>query len=156
LPFFKEFSDQEKSKLFEAPGIFEKHENGKIIIKEREFGAALYVLLTGSVLITKSIVAPVREGHISLQEPQEIDIVELKAGSIFGEVSMLTNRPRNTNAYANSEQVVVMKITKEIIEKFNLVIQKKFQDQFVLTLIQRLDDINKQYMQLKSSIGKGQ
>ncbi|MBT5027400.1 MAG: cyclic nucleotide-binding domain-containing protein [Nitrospina sp.] len=155
LPFFKEFSDQEKVKLLGTPGIFEKYENGKNIIKEGEIGAALFVVLTGSIRITKSIVAPVKEGHISLQKPREIGIVELKAGSIFGEVSMLSYRPRNTNAYANSQQVVVMKFTQEIIEKFNLSIQKKFQDQLILTLVHRLDDINKQYIQLKSSIEQG-
>jgi len=154
LPFFKEFSDQEKAKLVDTPGIFEKYENGKTIVKEGELEAALFVILTGSIRFTKSIVAPVQEGHISLQEPQEIVIVELKAGSVFGEVSMLSNYPRKTNAYANSQQVVVMKITKEKIEKFNLAIQKKFQDQLILTLVQRLDDINKQFIQLKSSLEK--
>jgi len=98
--------------------------------------------------------APVQEGHISLQEPEEITIAELKAGSIFGEVSLISNRPRNTNALAKSPQVVVMKITTEIIEKFNLVIQKKFQTQLILTLVQRLDDMNSKYIKLKASIQK--
>jgi len=98
--------------------------------------------------------APVRDGHISLQEPEEITIAELKAGSIFGEVSLISNRPRNTNALADSQQVVVMKITQEIIDKFNLVIQKKFQAQLILTLVQRLDDMNTKYIKLKSSLQK--
>jgi len=67
---------------------------------------------------------------------------------------MLSDRPRNTNAIANSQQVVVMKITKEIIEKFNLVIQKKFQAQLILTLVQRLDDMNSKFIKLKSSLQK--
>ncbi|MZH03588.1 MAG: cyclic nucleotide-binding domain-containing protein, partial [Nitrospinae bacterium] len=106
LTFFKEFSDQEKAKLVDTPGIFEKYENGKSIIKEGELESALFVVLTGSILITKSNKPSVQEGHISLQEPEEIKVVELKAGSIFGEVSMLSNQPRKTNAYANSQQVV--------------------------------------------------
>lgn len=154
LPFFREFSDQEKAKLVNTPGIFEKYEEGKTIIKEGELESALFVVLTGSIRIAKSTVPAVQEGHISLQEPEEITVVELKAGSVFGEVSMLSNYPRKTNAYANSQQVVVMKFTPEIIEKFNLAIQKKFQDQLILTLVQRLDDINKQYIQLKSSFEK--
>jgi ribosomal protein S17E len=47
-----------------------------------------------------------------------------------------------------------MKITTEIIEKFNLVIQKKFQTQLILTLVQRLDDMNSKYIKLKASIQK--
>mgnify|MGYP005644452733 CR=1 FL=1 len=117
------------------------------IITEGESGSALFVVLTGSIRITKSTLALV-------QEPEEVTIAELKAGSIFGEVSLISNRPRNTNALAKSPQVVVMKITTEIIEKFNLVIQKKFQTQLILTLVQRLDDMNSKYIKLKASIQK--
>ena len=154
LPFFQELSDDEKSKLVNTSGIFEKYKEGETIIAEGESGSALFVVLTGSIRITKSTLAPVQEGQISLQEPEEITIAELKAGSIFGEVSLISNRPRNTNALANSPQVVVMKITTEIIEKFNLVIQKKFQTQLILTLVQRLDDMNSKYIKLKASIQK--
>jgi len=84
------------------------------------------VVLTGAILIVKSTVANVKDGHISLQEPERITIAELKAGSIFGEVSLISDRPRNTSALADSDQVVVMKISKEVIESFNLSIQKKF------------------------------
>ena len=154
LPFFQEFSDEEKAKLVNTSGIFEKYKDGETIISEGDSGSALFVVLTGSIRITKSTLAPVRDGHISLQEPEEITIAELKAGSIFGEVSLISNRPRNTNALADSQQVVVMKITKEIIERFNLVIQKKFQAQLILTLVQRLDDMNSKYIKLKSSLQK--
>ena len=154
LPFFQEFSDEEKAKLVNTSGIFEKYKDGETIISEGDSGSALFVVLTGSIRITKSTLAPVRDGHISLQEPEEITIAELKAGSLFGEVSLISNRPRNTNALADSQQVVVMKITKEIIERFNLVIQKKFQAQLILTLVQRLDDMNSKYIKLKSSLQK--
>ena len=154
LPFFKEFSDEEKSKLVNTSGIFEKYRAGETIITEGESGSALFVVLTGTILITKSNLVPVQEGHISLQEPQEITIAELKAGSIFGEISLISNRPRNTNALADASEVVVMKITQEIIENFNLVIQKKFQSQLILTLVQRLDDMNSKFIKLKSSIQK--
>ena len=154
LPFFQEFSDEEKAKLVNTSGIFEKYKDGETIISEGDSGSALFVVLTGSIRITKSTLAPVRDGHISLQEPEEITIAELKAGSIFGEVSLISNRPRNTNALADSQQVVDMKITQEIIDKFNLVIQKKFQAQLILTLVQRLDDMNTKYIKLKSSLQK--
>ena len=140
LPFFQEFLDDEKAKLVNTFGIFEKY-------KEGESGSALFVVLTGSIRITKSTLAPV-------QEPEEVTIAELKAGSIFGEISLISNRPRNSNALADSPQVVVIKITTEIIEKFNLRIQKKFQAQLILTLVQRLDDMNSKFIKLKSTIQK--
>ena len=154
LPFFQEFSDDEKAKLVNTFGILEKYKEGETIITEGESGSALFVVLAGSIRITKSTLAPVQEGHISLQEPEEVTIAELKAGSIFGEISLISNRPRNSNALADSPQVVVMKITTEIIEKFNLRIQKKFQAQLILTLVQRLDDMNSKFIKLKSTIQK--
>ena len=147
LPFFQEFSDDEKAKLVNTFGIFEKYKEGETIITEGESGSALFVVLTGSIRITKSTLAPV-------QEPEEVTIAELKAGSIFGEISLISNRPRNSNALADSPQVVVMKITTETIEKFNLRIQKKFQAQLILTLVQRLDDMNSKFIKLKSTIQK--
>ena len=95
LPFFKEFSEDEKSKLVTTSGIFEKFKQGETIISEGDSGSALFVVLTGNIRITKASIASVKEGHISLQEPEDITIAELKAGSIFGEISLISDRPRN-------------------------------------------------------------
>lgn len=150
LPFFREFSDEEKGKLVKTSGIFEKYKEGDTIISEGDSGSALFVVLTGAISITKLTAASVKEGHISLQEPERITIAELKAGSIFGEVSLISDRPRNTSAHASAPEVVVMKITKDIIEKFSLEIQKKFQAQLIQILVQRLDDMNTRYINLKA------
>lgn len=152
LPFFQEFSDDEKSKLVKTTGIFEKYKDGETIISEGDNGAALFVVLTGSIRITKSTVASVKEGHISLKDSEEITLAELKGGSIFGEISLISDHPRNTSAYASSEQVVVMKITQNIIDSFSLAIQKKFQAQLIQILVHRLDEMNNKYIKLKSSI----
>ncbi len=154
LPFFQEFSEEEKSKLVRTNGIFEKYKAGDTIISEGDTGSALFVVLTGAILIVKSTVASVKDGHISLQEPEKITIAELKAGSIFGEVSLISERPRNTSALADSAQVVVMKISKEVIESFNLSIQKKFHTQLIQVLVQRLDDMNTKYINLKAATAK--
>lgn len=150
LPFFREFSEGEKDKLVKTSGIFEKYKEGDTIISEGDSGSALFVVLTGAISITKLTVASVKEGHISLQEPERIPIAELKAGSIFGEVSLISDRPRNTSVHASAPEVVVMKITKDIIEKFSLEIQKKFQSQLIQILVQRLDDMNTRYINLKA------
>jgi CRP/FNR family transcriptional regulator, cyclic AMP receptor protein len=155
LPFFREFSEEEKSKLVQASGVFEKFKDGDSIISEGDTGAALFVVLTGTIRIVKSTVASVKEGHISLQEPEVITLAELKAGSIFGEVSLISDRPRNTSALASSAEVVVMKITKEVVENFNLTIQKKFHTQLIQVLVQRLDDMNTKFIKLKSGLQKG-
>jgi hypothetical protein len=63
---------------------------------------------------------------------------------------LISDRPRNTSAHASAPEVVVMKITKDIIEKFSLEIQKKFQAQLIQILVQRLDDMNTRYINLKA------
>ncbi|MEK9628040.1 MAG: cyclic nucleotide-binding domain-containing protein [Nitrospinota bacterium] len=126
LPFFREFSDSERLKLVNTPGIFEKFKTDETIIAEGDMDAAVYVILTGTIKIKKKPKVNVKENHISLHDPEEITIAELKAGSIFGEISLISKHPRNTSAIASSPQVVVMKITNEVIEKFHLAIQKKF------------------------------
>ena len=123
---------------------------GEIIISEGELSAAVLLLLQDNRNSKKTKV-DVKENHISLQEPGNITIAELKAGSIFGEISLISHRPRNTSAIASSNQVVVMKITNEIIEKFNLAIQKKFQTQLIQILVERLDDMNEKFIKLKAS-----
>ncbi len=154
LPFFKEFSESERAKLVHTQGIFEKFKTNEVIISEGDMDASVFVILTGTILIKKKPKVNVKENHISLQDPEQITIVELKPGSIFGEISLISKHPRNTSAIASSEQVVVMKITNEIIEKFNLAIQKKFQNQLIHILVQRLDEMNERYIKLKTSIAK--
>ena len=124
---------------------------GEIIISEGELSAAVFVIITGTTEIQKKTKVDVKENHISLQEPRNITLVELKAGSIFGEILLISHLPRNTSAIASSNQVVVMKITNEIIEKFNLAIQKYFQNQLIQILVERLDDMNKKLIKLKAS-----
>ena len=147
LPFFKEFSASERVKLVHTSGVFEK-------FKEGELSAAVFVILTGKIEIQKKSKVDVKENHISLQEPENISIAELKAGSIFGEISLISHRPRNTSAIASSNQVVVMKITDEVIENLNIAIQKKFQSQLIQTLVERLDEMNEKFIKLKTSILK--
>jgi CRP-like cAMP-binding protein len=89
---------------------------GEIIISEGELSAVFFVIITGTIEIQKKNKVDVKENHISLQEPGKIIIAELKAESIFGEISLISHLPRNTSAIASSNKFVVMKITNEISE----------------------------------------
>jgi CRP/FNR family transcriptional regulator, cyclic AMP receptor protein len=151
LPFFKEFSDAEREKMLQTSGIFEKFKAGNSIISEGETTAAVFVVLKGKVTIQKKVKADVTENHISPQKQVDFTIKELEPGSIFGEISLISQRPRNTSAIASSNQVVVMKITEQIIEKFNFSIQRKLQNQLIIILVERLEDMNEQFIKLKSN-----
>ena len=151
LPFFKEFSAAEREKVLQTSGVFEKYNAGKVIISEGGKTAAVFVLLKGTVAIQKKIKVDVTGNDISPQKQVDFTIKELKPGTIFGEISLISQRPRNTSAIASSNQVVVMKITEKLIEKFNFSIQRKIQNQLIHILVERLENMNEQFIKLKAS-----
>ena len=155
LPFFEDFSDEEKSSLVNKKGLFEKYNEGDTIVKQGAIESWLYVVLLGKIRLSKTIEDEVGKGRISLTDAEEITVKELEIGSIFGEISLLTDRPRNVTARAASSEVAVLKITKEILESFDRNIQMKFQKQLLVKLAEHLDDMNTEYIKLKSTIKKG-
>jgi len=151
LPFFNEFSEEEKSNLINKEGVFEKYAEGEAIVKQGKIESWLFVILLGKVRLTKSLPEKVDEGRISLKKPVEIVIKELEIGSIFGEISLITKRPRNLSAIAASPEVAVMKVTEEIFKSFDESTQMKFQQQLLLKLAENLDDMNTEWTKLKSA-----
>ena len=154
LPFFEDFSEEEKSSLVNKKGLFEKYKEGDIIVKQGAVESWLYVVLLGKIRLSKTIEDEVEEGRISLTDAEEITVKELEIGSIFGEISLLTDRPRNVTARAASNDVAVIKITKEILESFDRNIQMKFQKQLLVKLAENLDDMNTECVKLKSPTTK--
>ena len=151
LPFFDEFSDDEKSKIINMEGVFEKYKEGEEIIKQGKVEPWLFVILLGKVLLTKSLTENIDEKRISLKNPLVITVKELGIGSIFGEISLITKRPRNVTAVAAAPEVAVMKITEEIVNDFDKSVQMKFQKKLLLKLAENLDDMNTQFIKLKST-----
>lgn len=130
--FFKEFTSEEKDVLVQIQNIYLKFNAGEIIIQEGEVDQALYIVLSGQVVVNKKGL----EGLI---------ISYLGPGSIFGEISLIRKHPRTTNVVADGE-VVVMKIDKKMIDQLDPRLQKKFQDQLIQVLIERLAEMNQKYI----------
>ncbi len=152
LPFFAEFTESEKSSLLNEEGIFEKYQEGETIIKQGAIESWLYVVLQGKVGLYKSIDNNIDDGRISLKDSEEILVKEIEIGAIFGEISLITDRPRNVTARATSNDVSVIKITKSTIDKFEQPIQMKIQKQLILKLAESLDNMNSVCFKLKSFI----
>ena len=151
LPFFEQFTDDEKSELINKEGVFEKYKEGDIIIGEGKIESWLFVTLLGKVRLTKSLTDNADKGRISLKEPVDITVKELEIGSIFGEISLITKRPRNVTVIAASPDVAVMKVTEEMLEGLDKSIQMKFQKQLLLKLAENLDDMNTEWIKLKAT-----
>jgi len=75
------------------------------IIKEGSLGDAMYIILKGSVRVTKT-------GY----DHREVMISSMDAGSYFGELSLLDNLPRSANVTTN-EQSELLRLGKENFEQ---------------------------------------
>ncbi len=134
LPFFHEFSADEKSTLLKTKGAFVKFNPYDCIIREGEVDESIFIILKGVVNITK-------------QSLPDIIISQLKAGSLFGEIALISDAPRTSNATAFTESVL-MKITKSMINQLPLELQKKLQDQLIRILALRLDEMNEKFVKV--------
>ena len=138
VSFFDGFSHIEKGKLLEKVEMFKKYEKkGWTIFSEGDKGESMYVVLEGVIGITRLTFKHDKEKRVTL--------AKLKKGSVFGEISLLSNQNRTTGAITDSSLVIVMEIDKKTLESFDLGIQKLFHTQMISTLIRRLDGMNEKY-----------
>ena len=138
VSFFDGFSHIEKGKLLEKVEMFKKYEKkGLTIFSEGAKGESMYVVLEGVICITRLTFKDDKEKRVTL--------AKLKKGSVFGEISLLTNQNRTTGAITDSSLVIVMVIDKKTLESFDLGIQKLFHTQMISTLIRTLDGMNEKY-----------
>ena len=127
IQLFKHFTPAEK-KLF--AGIdhsvltFNKDD---IIIKQGEECSSLYLLLKGTVLITKT-------GH-------SVPICKLTPGAIFGEMSFFSKKPRHSNVIAN-EAATVVQMDDNFFRKIDPEIRDKIKNYLIELLVNRLDVMN--------------
>ena len=148
--FFNVFSEEEKGKLVERRAMFKRYEKkGLIIFSEGDKGDSMFVVLSGTINITKLVTPNNQERNTSLAKPKHTVIAQMKSGSVFGEIAMLTGQTRTTYAITDSPLVVIMEITQKGMYGFNLAIQNKFNKQLIATLIKRLNSINKKFVNLK-------
>ena len=147
--FFKEFTDAEKEKLISRVDCCEKYDKEDVIFKQGDIGDTLFLVLQGKINLFRLGTIKVDEGRVSLKEEFDKKITTLEPGSIFGEISMLTDSKRNVSARVESAQVVLMKITKKLIDSLNHHTQIKFHRQLLLSLAYHLDAMNSQFVDLQ-------
>lgn len=128
IHFFKEFTEEEKSGLASLQSQLINYGPDERIIREGEIDISLFVLLKGTVRVT-------------CNELPRIDIIKLKTGAVFGEISFISKRPRSTNVIAE-DKVLVLKIDGVLFDEISFEVQVKIKDKLVELLIQRLDDMN--------------
>jgi len=103
------------------------YNKGDVIIKEGDHYTSLFLLIRGSAQVT-------RKGYNS-------PVAKLKAGSLFGEISFLTHRPRQSNVTAN-ENLLAIKIDDGFLDKVDPEMRDKMKNYMIELLANRLDSMN--------------
>ena len=124
---FRHFSAAEINSFAEIGHGLRQFEKNDVIINEGDRLTSLYLLIKGTILITKT----------GYQTP----ISRLTPGAVFGEMSFLTKKPRFSNVIAN-EPVQVMKMDDDFFNVVSIEVKDKIKDYLIELLINRLDTMN--------------
>jgi serine/threonine protein kinase len=120
LSFFRDFFEIELSEVVNASDWLE-YAAGEMILTEGDLDESFYVIIEGAVSVLV-------DGN---------SITALREGDCFGEMAYVVKRPR-TVSIQSATDVVVLKISNELLEKTSVYCQLKFTKVFLNTLIERL------------------
>ncbi len=121
LHFFKGFQDSDLWELINAAEWL-RLAQGQDVVQEGQRDTSFYVLVDGEVAVRKS-------GR---------DIVRLYPGDCFGEMGLISRRPRTAGIVAITD-LTVLRLRDTVIDRTSINCQLRFQRQFLLALIERLE-----------------
>lgn len=136
MPMFKNFTEKEKKIFAKMDHSLLEFKNGDTIIKEGDNFTSIYLLLKGSVLITKT------------QDNRQIRLSKLSPGEIFGEMSYFSKNPRQSNIVAREDNVLVLRMDEDFFQKGKPIIKDKVKNYFIELLCNRLDVMNESIMKV--------
>jgi CRP/FNR family cyclic AMP-dependent transcriptional regulator len=139
MPIFAEFSDKEKKAFAKMEHTLCEFRQGDIILKDGERLTSIYLLVKGSVLISKTVNdAPIR-------------LAKLRPGEIFGEMSFFSHRSRQSNVIAN-EDVLAIRIDDKFFKNAKPGVKDKINSYFIEVLVNRLDAMNDSIMTISKLV----
>jgi CRP-like cAMP-binding protein len=87
---FKGLEKEDLEKLY-AAGRLLGFKAGELVVREGEAGSSMFLIMTGAVRV------------ITGPRKTPVELAQLKRGAFFGEVSLLTGRPRTATVVAMSD-----------------------------------------------------
>ena len=121
LHFFRDFPDNDLWELINAAEWLRLSQDNEIV-QEGQADTSFYVLVIGEVAVSK----------------RGKEIVRLYPGDCFGEMGLLSRRPRTATISAVTD-ITVMKLKDAVVDRMSVNCQLKFQRQFLNALIERLE-----------------
>jgi cAMP-dependent protein kinase regulator len=104
-PLFEVLNEEEREALIREMDL-EQHDEGNIIISEGEPGASMYVIAAGEVKVYTRAAGG---------KSASIYLAKLGEGDFFGEVSMLTGKPRTATITA-SQRTELLRLDKKKLD----------------------------------------
>ena len=104
-PLFEVLKDDEREALIREMEL-ESHEEGSIIISEGDSGASMYIITSGEVKVFTRGAGG---------KPGSVYLAKLGEGDFFGEVSVLTGKPRTATITA-SRPTELLRLDKEKLD----------------------------------------
>lgn len=140
VPFFTDFRDDDLSILSRDKKQFLKYETGESIIREGETDQCMYIILKGTVRVTKASAS------------REVELTRMNQGAVFGEVSLLRKGSRTSTVKAET-QTVVMSMKPETLDSLSVHLQNKFRDRLLKIVVKRFENLNSKYSELLGGNG---
>lgn len=123
IPFFREFSADERERVSDEQSSFQVAREEEFIIRQGSHEQAFYILLSGSA-------------RVCLGEELEL-VTRLSPGDIFGEIGFLSDQPRTSHVIADQPSILI-RVDRALIARFKAEIREKIKDQLIDRLLQRL------------------
>ncbi len=130
VEFFKSFTAGELLALLKIAKS-ESLPQDEIVFKEGTIGDKMYIIMGGSVRISR----PLGKGK------EEI-LVVLQPGACFGEMGVIDQSPRSARATAHENGATVLSISAAVLSEHNVLLAFKLYKNFAIMLAGRLRDTN--------------
>ena len=135
IRFFDFLDEAEKDELADMGQTFIRYKRGETIIAAGSKEDSFYVIVLGRVVVES-------EGTL---------IARLAAGSTFGEMTFMNGSPRTSDVVADDD-VVVMQLSRDVLDKLTPSCREKVKDQIIEILSARLKTMNEAALQKKNGI----
>ncbi|MEE9258014.1 MAG: cyclic nucleotide-binding domain-containing protein [Nitrospinaceae bacterium] len=146
IPFFDNFNREEKRFLASMDCNMVHFKNAETILREGGVDDSFYILLKGTVNVTRSNYN--EDGtRRSRRKTPTVKLSKLKPGILFGQLSFIENRPRLTTITAEGS-VSVLKMGGKALEPLNPRLLNKIKNRIIELLLKRLDDMNEQLLKV--------
>lgn len=112
VPMFQTMSDYEQLTIADSLTP-EEYPDGAVIVKEGEVGDSFYIIEEGTALCTQIPKSATDTGDASAEKLAPVEVGNLKAGAYFGEIALLTSKPRQATVMASGGVLKVLKMRRK-------------------------------------------